>query len=179
MDLSKLNMGARVAGISAIVLLVAMFAFGWFRIDSVTADDGQGNVYKHPGSQLVDASDATAEDVTANAWEAFSVIDIFLVIAAIAALALVAVRARGPGSGAAMVAIVTAGFGGLALVLLLYRLISPPDLLDAFGIAVPPTIMVDAEIGRAAGIFIGIAATAAITYGGFQVMTEDVPDRRT
>src|SRR5215212_1710542 len=106
MDFSKLGTGARIAGVSAIVLLVAMFALGWFQIESVTADDGQGNVFQHPGSQLIDVGNETGGDVSADAWEAFGVIDIFLLLAGLAALVLVLVRSRGPGDGSSMLGIV-------------------------------------------------------------------------
>jgi hypothetical protein len=172
---SRLNNGACLAGVSAIVLLVAMAALGWFRIESVTAADLQGHVYEHPGSQLVDVDNETGGDVSAGAWKAFSVTDCLLALAAFGALVLVALRARGPGPGAAMVAIGVAGLAGLCLLLLVYRAINPPDLLNAFGIAEPANISLDADISRGAGLFVGILACAGMVVGAFGVMTDDVP----
>ena len=99
---------------------------------------------------------AAGQDVTA--WEAFSVIDILMAVAAVSALS-VGIVAFGrisvsyPVAGSA----VTTGFGALALVLIAYRLLNPPGGGD-----------VDREIGA----WLGLIAAAGITWGGWLGMQE-------
>jgi hypothetical protein len=99
---------------------------------------------------------AGGHDVTA--WQAFSVTDIVMALAALTALS-VGIVAFGrlsvsyPVAGSA----VTTGFGGVALLLIAYRLIDPPGSGD-----------VDREIGA----WLGLLAAAGITWGGWLGMQE-------
>jgi hypothetical protein len=99
----------------------------------------------------------------ATAWQAFSVIDLVLAAAAAAALS-VAIMSLGrvsvsyPVAGSAM----TAGFGGLALLLIAYRLINPPG---------------GGDLDREIGAWLGLIAAAGITLGGYLGMQE--PAMRT
>ena len=94
----------------------------------------------------------------ATAWQAFSVTDIVMALAAVSALS-VGVVAFGrlsvsyPVAGSA----VTTGFGGLALLLVVYRLINPPGSGD-----------VDREIGA----WLGLLAALGVTWGGWLGMQE-------
>jgi hypothetical protein len=56
-----------------------------------------------------------------------------------------------------------AGLGGLAVLLILFRIISPPD--GGAGDLV--------DIGRGIGVFLGLIAAAGITYGGWLAMQEE------
>jgi hypothetical protein len=99
---------------------------------------------------------AGGEDVTA--WQAFSVVDLFIAAAVAAGLSvglvvLFRVSVSYPVAGSA----VTAGFGGLALLLIAYRLINPPGSGD-----------VDREIGA----WLGLIAAGGITLGGYLGMQE-------
>jgi hypothetical protein len=101
----------------------------------------------------------------ATAWQAFSLIDLVMAAAAIAALsvALVVVSRLSvsyPVAGSA----VSAGFGGLALILIAYRLINPPGGAD-----------VDREIGA----WLGLVAAAGIALGGYLGMQEPRRIRQT
>ena len=58
-----------------------------------------------------------------------------------------------PGAGSA----VTALFGGLALILIAYRLINPPG---------------GADVGREIGAWLGLVAAAGVTLGGYLGMQE-------
>jgi hypothetical protein len=51
---------------------------------------------------------------------------------------------------------VTAGIGAIAFLLVLYRLIDPPG-----------------DSGREIGVWLGLLATAGITYGGYEGMQEE------
>jgi hypothetical protein len=94
---------------------------------------------------------------SANAWEAADVLDLLWALAAIAgiALALMAATATQANMPVAMSAI-TAGLGGLATLTILYRLIDPPFDAD-----------------REFGVFLGLIAAAALTYGGWTAMQEE------
>jgi len=94
----------------------------------------------------------------ATAWQAFSVTDIVMALAAVSALS-VGVVAFGrlsvsyPVAGSA----ITTGLGGLALLLIAYRLINPPGSGD-----------IDREIGA----WLGLLAAAGVTWGGWLGMQE-------
>jgi multisubunit Na+/H+ antiporter MnhF subunit len=92
-----------------------------------------------------------------NAWESFDGIDIVLMLAIIAAVGVAAMSAYGtsdnlPVAGSAVVT----GLAALATVLILYRIIDPPSGAD-----------------REIGVFLGLIASAAMTYGGWEAMQEE------
>ena len=92
-----------------------------------------------------------------NAWQSFDLIDIILLLAIIAAVGVAAMSAYGtsanlPVAGSAIVA----GMGALGTVLILYRIIDPPGSAD-----------------REIGVFLGLIASAAMTYGGWEAMQEE------
>jgi hypothetical protein len=151
--MENLRTGEKIAGAAGVLLLVIMFVFNWFNVS--------GEVGGLEGSTGV------------NAWEAFSVIDIVLFITAVAAIALAVVSATQTQVNlpVAMSALV-AGLGVLATILVLIRIIDPPnlnvpdvDLLEDLGVS----------IGRSIGVWLGLIASAAIAYGGWQAMQEDGP----
>jgi hypothetical protein len=97
----------------------------------------------------------------ATAWQAFTVVDLLIAAAAIAALSVaIAVLGRISVSYPVAGSAVTAGFGGLALLLIAYRLINPPGSGD-----------VDREIGA----WLGLIAAAGVTLGGYLGMQEPRP----
>jgi hypothetical protein len=88
----------------------------------------------------------------ATAWQAFSVVDVLMAAAAAAGLSvglvvLFRVSVSYPVAGST----VTLFFGGIALVLIAYRLIDPPG--DG--------------LSREIGAWIGLVAAAGITVGGY------------
>jgi hypothetical protein len=92
----------------------------------------------------------------ATAWQAFSVTDIVLAAAAVvglsvAACVLLGISVSYPVAGSS----VATGFGALAVVLIVIRLIDPPGSGD-----------VSLEIGA----WLGLASAAAITIGGYMGM---------
>ena len=145
MDVNRLGRGEKIAAVSAIALLLIMFIFSWFGLDASGVDLGG-----------------------ANAWESFGLIDLILFITVVAAIGLAAMRANAqsvelPVSPAAIVA----GLGILSVILVLFRIISPPDfgygdLLELGG----------NEVTRKIGVFLGLIASAGIAYGGYEAMQE-------
>jgi len=84
-----------------------------------------------------------------NAWQSFDFIDIVLMLAIVAAVAVAAMSAV---AGSAIVA----GLSALGTVLILYRIIDPPSGAD-----------------REIGVFLGLIASAAMTYGAWEAMQEE------
>ena len=145
-DTSKLSVGDQVAAVSGIVLLVVMF-LPWYGVDV--------NVAGFSASTSV------------TAWESMSFIDILLFLAALVAIGVPVARATGslpddmPGSLLILAA------GGIALLLALFRLIDipAPD--------VPAAAESSVDFGRKIGLFLGVLATAGITYGGWRANEEE------
>jgi hypothetical protein len=142
-----------LAGIAGVVLLISMF-LPWFG----------------PGSELEQAIERANEitreaggepqpspDVTDNAWQAFSFVDIVLALAALAGIrAGIAAVARQTGGRATIGATaVTAGLGAIAALLVLYRVINPIG-----------------EAGREYGIFIGFFAALGVAVGGWMALEQ-------
>lgn len=131
--MGKVKKGERIAGVAAAILFIVMF-FDWFGADRGRA---RGRV-----------------DV--SAWQAFSFIDVLLLITILVAVGLVVMAAatRSPNLPVAASAL-TAGLGILSVLLILMRMVfTPRDLgLDFF-------------------IFVALALAAGIAYGGWQSMQE-------
>src|SRR5688572_7695143 len=140
MDVNRLNTGEKLAGVSAIVLLLLMFIFDWFSLKD--APDELGGL---------------------NAWDAFSFIDIILFLAVIAGIALAAVKLMDQQLNVPLSAI-TAGLGGLAALLVLFRILFTPDF-EALG--------VELETSRSIGVFLGLLAAAGVAAGGYLAMEEE------
>lgn len=144
MDTSRISFGEMVAGASGVALFIFMF-FPWYGIDF----EGFGGV----------------EGGSGNAWEFFSFIDILLFLVVVLAVGMAAARAAGamPANLPAPAGTIVAAAGALAVLLILFRLISAPD----------PEITGDAvDLSRKIGIFLGLIAAAGITFGGYTASNE-------
>jgi hypothetical protein len=151
MDVSKLRQGEKIAGISAIALLIIMFAFDWF------------------GYKATGGFGLSGEFGGRNAWGAFSFIDIILFLAVISGITLAATSASGtPLSLPVALSAITAGLGILATVLVLFRIISPPDL-SVGGLSAGDAV----DTTRKFGVFLGLIASAGVAYGGYTAMQEE------
>jgi hypothetical protein len=139
--------GELVAGAGGALLLIATF-LPWFALDSAVAlPDRPGGV--------------TVRGDGVNAWHAFAVIDVLLLAAALAAIALLAVR---PALGRPVpqpLALAVAAAGAVCALLVVYRLLDPPDLVTAADTA-------SHEIGRRLGSFFALLAAAGISWGGWR-----------
>lgn len=145
MNMDRLSTGEKIAGGSAVLLFIFMF-LDWFKVE-VTGGDG-----------LFSVSEG------GNAWDVFSTIDIILMIVVLVAVAVAIIRLSDavfepPFSLDAAVAVL----GGIAVLLILYRIIDPPLDSDIPGV----------DISRSIGIYLGLIAAAGITYGGYRAMQEE------
>jgi hypothetical protein len=164
MGRSPLGRARLIATLGGIVLLAVMF-LPWF---------GAGV----EGAQVAPGTGGGSEAAEANAWEAFDFIDIVLLAAALIAIApavafLVAGIELPPAANA-----LAAGVGLLATLLVLFRLISPPEF-----VALPPGVTgLELDISRKFGAFLGLIAAAAVTAGGALAAREELralrPSRR-
>lgn len=135
-DRNRLRQGELIAGISGLVLLISLW-MDWYGIDV-----GAGGFHV---------------SVSVNAWDSFSIIDIILFLTALIAIGVAALRGlnRMPEMPYSPAMLVT-GAGGLSLILILFRTISPP----ADGLS------------RKYGLFLGLISAAGIVYGGWRTMQE-------
>jgi hypothetical protein len=145
MDVSRLNTGEKLAGVAGIALLLIMFIFDWFTVDV--------------GGGFADIS------VGGNAWETMELIRFVILLAAISGIALAIVAANQSQVDLPIaLSAITAGLGILALVLIAFRIISPPDGgAGDFGV----------DIGRGIGVFLGLIAAGGVAAGGWMAMQEE------
>ena len=141
MDINKLNSGEKLAGVAGIALLLIMFIFDWFTVDA-------GFGFEFGG----------------NAWDTMELIRFILLLASISAIAL-AVTAASQTDVDLPVALsaITAGLGILSVVLIAFRIISPPD--GGAGDLV--------DVGRGIGVFLGLIAAGGVAAGGWMAMQEE------
>jgi hypothetical protein len=152
-DTANVGRGTLIAGVSGALLFIFMF-FSWFGVDVEGAIPP--GIPEDIANQAVEESGV---DTTANAWQAFDVIDLILLLAVIASVGFAIIDMSGasvslPVAGSA----VTAGIGAIAFLLVLYRLIDPPG---------------GDGVGREIGVWLGLLATAGIAYGGYEGMQEE------
>jgi len=149
MEADKLSTGEKVSAASAVLLFVFMF-FDWFGVKVSGVPGFSGSIEGGGGS----------------AWDALDVIPIFLMLAIVVAIGVAVIRltdadVEPPISLNAIVA----ALGGLAVLLILYRIVSPPDAGGITGVSVDVTLKF--------GIFLGLIAAAGIAYGGYSAMREE------
>lgn len=145
MDTSRLGTGDLIAGASGVVLLISLF-LPWYGVDLEVA-----------GASI---------DGDVNAWQAMGFIDILLFLVAVFAISVPLARAAGslPEDVPAGLAVLVAG--GFGLVLVLFRLVDVPGPDVS---AIPGDTI---EVGRKAGLFVGLIAVAGVTYGGWRASGE-------
>ncbi len=141
MDTSRISFGEMVAAVSGLILLIVMF-FPWYQVEAGMA-----------GSN------------SSNAWEVFSFVDLLLLLVVLVAVGVAVARATGamPTQLPAPPGMIVAAAGALALLLIIFRLISIPG----------GDVNIDGvDFDRQIGIFLGLLAAAGITFGGFTAMNE-------
>jgi hypothetical protein len=153
MGRSPLGRARLITTIGGIALLIVMF-LPWF---------GVGGPGVERADELAPSGTGAPEFPDANAWQAFGFIDVVLVATGLVAIApalvfLVAGIKLPPIANA-----LAAGLGILATLLVLYRLISPPEWFVVAGSEVPGF---ELEASREAGVFLGLIASAAVAVGG-------------
>jgi hypothetical protein len=103
-----------------------------------------------------------------NAWQSLSVIDLVLLAIVLLVLGLALARAAGVTLPAlpAPPALIIAGAGLFAVVLIVYRLADPPSPDFQLAIGTP-------DVGRRFGLLIALLASAGISYGGYRALTDE------
>lgn len=149
MEADRLSTGEKISAVSAILLFIVMF-FDWFGAEISGVPGFSGDV-SGSGS---------------SAWDALDVIPLFLMLAIVVAIGVAVVRLTDADiePPVSMNAIVAA-LGGLAVLLILYRILFPPDFGSLSGVSVDATLKL--------GIFLGLLAAAGIAYGGYSAMREE------
>jgi hypothetical protein len=134
--------GEQVAGIAGLALILTMFLFAWYGVDV-------------PGVNGFDAFDAFGD------W-----FNIILVFAAFSGMEL-AVFGSGSERMPVSLSVVTTVLGGIATIILLIYIISPPGI-PTFGEAAP-----EIDLSREFGVFLGLVELVALTVGGYMTMQEE------
>jgi hypothetical protein len=148
MDFSRVRTGELIAGVSGIALFVFMF-FSWFGVDS-------------PGEIQVPGGFQLGVEGSVDAWEAFDFIDIVLLLAVVGGVGLMVLAAAQSNVQLPVAAsAIAAGLGILATLLVLYRVIDPPDIVEGL------------DTTRKVGVFLGLIASAGIAIGGWMAMQEE------
>jgi hypothetical protein len=148
MELDRLSTGEKISAVSAILLFIFMF-FDWFGAE-VSGVPGFSGELGAGGS----------------AWDALDVIPLFLMLAIVVAIGVAIVRLTDADlePPVSMNAIVAA-LGGLAVLLILYRIIDPPNSDAVAGVGIDITLKL--------GIVLGLIAAGGIAYGGYSAMREE------
>ncbi|HSK49085.1 MAG TPA: hypothetical protein VK889_01185 [Solirubrobacterales bacterium] len=149
MQIDRLSTGEKISAVSAILLFVFMF-FDWFGVEV----SGPGGTTSFP------------EAGGGSAWDALDFIPIVLLAVVVVTLVAAGLRLaeadyEPPVPANAVVAVL----GGLAILLILFRLLFPPSFGEFGGISVDAT--------RQLGIFLGLLAAIGIGYGGYKAMEEE------
>jgi hypothetical protein len=132
MDVRRLRPGEWLAGIGGAALLAVMF-MDWY------GSDGEG--------------------AQANAWEAFSVVDIILAIAGLLGVALAAITAAHRAAAVPIaVASLLGSIGGLAALVLIWRVIDVPG---------------SGAVTRESGLWIGLISCGTLLAGAVASMKDE------
>jgi len=150
MDLDRLSTGEKIASVSAILLFVFMFFVDWFGVEVSGVGGFSGDV---PG-------------VGGSAWDALELIRFVLLLTVLAAVGLAVLRLTDSTYEPPVPAsTVVAALGAVSVLLILFRIIAPPDLGDLGGVSYDATLKI--------GIFLGLISAAGIAYGGYRAMQEE------
>jgi hypothetical protein len=151
--LSRLRTGEAIALVVAILLFILMF-FDWYGTKATTGGESLGGVVTGAGG--------------GSAWQTLEVIPLFLMLAIAVAVGAAILRlsdsdwkpAIPPGAAVCVL-------GVLAAILILVRILAPPDPGGAFS-------ELAFELTPKLPIFLALAAAIGIAYGGWRAMgTED------
>ena len=152
MEVDRLSTGEKISAVSAIVLFILMF-FDWF---SYSVPSQQGFSGEVPGSGE-------------SAWGALDLIAIVLLAAIVVALAVAVIRLTDADiEPAVSLNTIVAVLGGLSVLLIAFRIISPPGYTHSAAFA---GVSIDGSPELWA--FVGLIAAAGIAYGGYSAMREE------
>lgn len=139
--------GERIAALSALALLAFSF-LRWYGAE--------------PAGEAHFPTDAGG-----SAWQTLGLVLVVLLATVAVALATAALRLRGSRRRPAAVPLnaVVAVLGGLSSLLVLLRIVFPPDLGSVGGIPLDATL--------SPGAFLGLLAACGVAYGGYRAMGEE------
>jgi hypothetical protein len=150
--LGRLRTGEAIALVAAILLFILMF-FDWYGAKATTSAETLGGVVSGTGG--------------GSAWDTLQVIPLFLMLAIVVAVGVAILRLSGSDRkptvppGAAVTVL-----GGLAALLILIRIISPPGPSGALSeLAFESTLKLP--------VFLALAAALGIAYGGWRTMADE------
>jgi hypothetical protein len=151
-DISRLRRADQIVGGGAIALFIFLFFFKWYGFSTNAPSIGGVNV---------------SGSISYSGWHTFTNSRWVWIITIIVALGAVAIRAGllklelplQPG-------VLVAGLGALSTLLILYRILDHPSASASFG-------GVHTSVGIKIGIWLGLIAAAAITYGGYLAMQDE------
>ena len=142
----RLGRGERIAAISALALLAFSF-LRWYGAE--------------PAGEATFPTDAGG-----SAWQTLNLVLAVLLVTVVVALATAALRLRGSRWRPAVpLNAAVAVLGGLSALLVLLRIVFPPDLGSIGGIPLDTTL--------SWGVLLGLIAAAGVAYGGYRAMTEE------
>jgi hypothetical protein len=147
---ARLNAGEAISLVSALALFAVMF-LTWY------------------GSEVSGQAAAIAlgggSGAGGSAWQTLDVISALLMLTVVTAVGAALARLIDPlWEPTIPPSAVVAVLGGLSTLLVLFRIVVPPDFGDLGGVplnAIPKL-----------GVFLGLAAAAAVAYGGYRAMGE-------
>jgi hypothetical protein len=146
-DISRLRRADQIVGGAAIAFFIVLFFFKWYGVSS--------NVGAVSGLNI---------NVTRSGWDTFTNsrwIWIITIIVGLGSVVLVAAQRKlelplQPG-------VIVAGLGALSTIFILYRIVHHPTASASFG-------SFHASVGIKLGIWLGLIAAMALTYGGYLQM---------
>jgi hypothetical protein len=143
-DTTRIRFGDMIAAGAGLLLLISLF-LKWYKVSA---------------EGLVDVS------ASVSGWEALGFIDILLFLIAIIAIAVAVARAANVmPSLPVSTGLLILGLGVIALLLVLFRLLSIPDE----GAGDLPGV----DVGRSFGIFVALIAAIGVTVGGWLGWNEE------
>jgi hypothetical protein len=156
---NRLRLGEALAAVCGGLLFVDMF-LPWYEIG--------GSLPPYLRDTLHSLAAASGVDLERNAWQAFTVIDIVLMLTVLAAVGLAALilTQRSVALPVAASVMVTA-LGAVATILVLYRIVEVPGfVLSSRSI---PDRVIDVRLWA----YVGLALCAGIAAGGFLSMADE------
>lgn len=106
------------------------------------------------------------EGTGGSAWQALDWIPLLLTLTVVAAIGAAALRVAGAGWKPAVPPnAAVAVLGGLATLLVLFRILVPPDFGTLGGVEIEATLRLP--------VFLAFAAAFAVAYGGYRAMREE------
>jgi hypothetical protein len=149
-DISRLRRADQIIAGGAIALFIFMFFFKWYGVSS--------NVPSIAGVNV---------NVSRSGWDTFTNSRwIWLITIIIALLVVAAAGLQRHVESPVQPSVLVAGLGALSTLLIIYRILHHPSASASIG-------SFHASAGIKIGIWLGLIAAAAITYGGYLAMQSE------